>query len=71
MVCVEGSKGGGGGQLYLVGGKGGVSCQSHWRGTGSSAYWHRNAPPVTPELRWDRVERLAAFRRSSSPVQGE
>lgn len=28
-------------------------------------------PPGDPELRWDRVERLAAFRRSSPPVQGE
>ena len=28
-------------------------------------------PPGDPERRWDRVERLAAFRGSSPPVQGE
>lgn len=28
-------------------------------------------PPGDPELRWDRAERLAAFRRSSPPVRGE
>lgn len=28
-------------------------------------------PHGDPELRWDRVEKLAAFRRSSPPVQGE
>lgn len=31
----------------------------------------QRCPAGDPELRWDRVERLAAFWRSSPPVQGE
>lgn len=69
--------------LLLAEGVVGGSTQSlhhieGWSLTPESLEGHRlicilaqRRPPGDPKVRWDRVERLAAFRRSSLPVQGE
>lgn len=71
-------KGRGGEVLVVAVGSGGLHHIEGWSFTPESLEGHRlicilaqKRPPGDPELRWDRVERLAAFRRSSSPVQGE
>lgn len=68
-MCVSGGGAGGDWGLHHIEG---------WSFTPESLEGHRlicilaqRRPPGDPELRWDRVERLAAFRRSSPPVQGE
>ncbi len=64
--------------VVVVVGEGGLHHIEGWSFTPESLEGHRlicilaqRRPPGDPELRWDRVERLAAFRRSSPPVQGE
>lgn len=67
-VCVRGCVLLGGGLLHIKGwGFAGESLEGH----SLICILAQRRPPGDPELRRDRVERLAAFRRSSPPVQGE